>query len=165
MGTKYVRDGELLTSINVRANKIEIISVPHIYSLYPIGNTLAIDVRQAPEAGPLVFVSLTRLSDEVLVEIDATGVPAGSYALTLESFDANSSVKSTLKTDVINIYISQVDEDLLFYELTVGSVKTWQLEIDEQLRAMAFDVSVQFSNGLGSYIDFDKDALVFQYNG
>lgn len=40
-----------------------------------------------------------------MVKIDTTGVSPGKYNLTLESFDLNSSVYSTLKTDEIKVEV------------------------------------------------------------
>lgn len=40
-----------------------------------------------------------------MVKINTTGVSPGKYSLTLESFDLNSSVYSTLKTDEIKVEV------------------------------------------------------------
>ena len=39
--------------------------------------------------------------------IDATEVAAGVYPLEIESFDANSNVRSALKTDIIELTIEE----------------------------------------------------------
>ena len=63
-----------------------------------------INLRQA-SGSVLSFVTLTEQSDQTLVNIDATGVQPAEYSLILESFDQNSSVKSTLRTDEITIHV------------------------------------------------------------
>ena len=43
--------------------------------------------------------------------IDASGVAPGTYSVEIESFDSNSNVKSTLKTDFIEITIDEAEEE------------------------------------------------------
>ena len=53
-------------------------------------------------------MTLIEQTGQTQVDIDAKGVEPGEYKLTLESFDQNSSVYSTLKTDEITIIISDL---------------------------------------------------------
>ena len=70
-----------------------------IYSALPIGNELDIYMRQASPT--LSFVALTNYSWYWIVVINTMNIELGAYTLKLESYDNNSSVKSTLKTDTI----------------------------------------------------------------
>ena len=49
----------------------------------------------------LSFVSFAEKAVSTEVSIDSHGVAPGVYTIYIESFDANSNVKSTLKTDMI----------------------------------------------------------------
>lgn len=80
------------------------------------------------------FVTLTRQSDDVEVKIDTNGVAAGIYSVTLESFDTNSSVQSTLRRDVLRIEITElpsVSPESLYKELTLRDEASWKLKIIE----------------------------------
>ena len=70
-----------------------------IYSALPIGNELDMYMRQASPT--LSFVALTNYSWYWIVVINTMNIELGAYTLKLESYDNNSSVKSTLKTDTI----------------------------------------------------------------
>ena len=48
-------------------------------------------------------MTLTEQTGQTLVNIDAKDIQSAEYRLILESFDQNSSVKSTLRTDEITI--------------------------------------------------------------
>lgn len=126
MGTKYVRDGDALPStMELHQGQTISLQVPHIYSAYPIGNTLKIDLRLGSSSTPMPkIVQMTRQSSSVDITIDAIGVPVGAYELVLESFDANSKVQSTLKKDVIKVNVigpaPSISQDQLSKVVTVG---------------------------------------------
>lgn len=127
MGTKYVRDGSPLpSSIELMQGEVSTLQVAHIYSEHTIGNTLAINLRQSANS-PLQFVTLSRQQTLVEVKINSANADAGTYELILESYDTNSSKKSTLKTDVIQIVVepkyiapSMNEDDLTIVQLYVG---------------------------------------------
>lgn len=129
-GTKYVRDGEPVpTSITMLRGASETFVVANIYPLHELGNELAINLRQASSLG---FVTLDQsdASSQTVVNIDSTGVDAGEYTLTLESFDLLSSVKSALKTDTVSISIQdppRFTQELQTVNVTAGTGLTWAL--------------------------------------
>ena len=51
-------------------------------------------------------MTLTDESSQTLVSLNAEDLQPGEFNLILESFDQNSSVKSTLKTDQITIIVT-----------------------------------------------------------
>ena len=103
MGTVYVRDKSVPTSISLEQAESEVIFVDNVYSKLTIGNVLDINLRQ--KAGSeLPWVSLEQGSPS-LIKIVPAGVAPGDYTLILQSFDNNGSVKSTLKTDLITITV------------------------------------------------------------
>ena len=54
-GTVYVRDGEALpSSVSLKQGENLTVVVPNIYSFYPIGNSLNINLRQGSESQPFV---------------------------------------------------------------------------------------------------------------
>lgn len=112
-------------------------------------------------------MQLTRYSSYVEVEIDANGVPGGTHELTLESFDTNSYVKSTLKRDVIKIDIfspPSIDQSELEKEVIVGEDASWTLEINEGTQQIT-EVRVNLPSGLGTYLEFDESKREFSYEG
>ena len=104
LGTIYKRDDDLKSSILVEWGLTSTITVPHIYAdpTKPITNLLAINLRQK---SLLNGVTITRDSSESVVIIDSSGLSIGTHDLVIESFDDNSSVKSALKTDLIQITV------------------------------------------------------------
>ena len=71
-----------------------------------IGTTLAINLRQAASE-ELEFISFQEMTEATDVIIDGQLTGLGEYTLTLESFNTLSSVKSTLRTDKINIIVKE----------------------------------------------------------
>ena len=53
-------------------------------------------------------MTFTEQTGQTIVRFDAKDVQPAEYKLSLESFDQNSSVKSTLKTDEIIIYVVDI---------------------------------------------------------
>ena len=51
-------------------------------------------------------MTLTEIGSSTDVEIDSNGVDPGVYTVQIESFDNNSNIKSTLKTDTIEITVA-----------------------------------------------------------
>ena len=103
-GTKYVRDEPLPSSATLRQGETLTIPVPNIYSLYLIGNEIAIQLRQKTELSFVSFAVNASTSSSDLI-IDAIELPPGVYSLAFESYDTNSNVKSALKTDTIEIIV------------------------------------------------------------
>ena len=100
MGTRYVRDGEptLPAEIYLLPGQSTVVALGHIYSEIEIGTKLAIDVRQAHSSSQLVTTVNRDTSTDV--KLETTGLQVGDkYEAVLESFNALSGVKSTLKTD------------------------------------------------------------------
>ena len=103
-GTKYIRNTALETEIKIVADTVKNLEVPRIQSQFTIGNELNINLRQKP--GSEVSWAQIIQTSPTLVKIDTTGIKAGNYTLTLESFDLNGSVYSTLRTDEIKIEVT-----------------------------------------------------------
>ena len=74
-----------------------------------IGTTLAINLRQAVSQ-ELEFISFQEMTGATDVIIDGQLPGLGEYTLTLESFNTLSNVKSALKTDKINIIVTEPTE-------------------------------------------------------
>ena len=71
-GTKYVRDGpDLPAVVYVAQGSTLQLSIPHIYSYYSIGTTLAINLRQGQSIEELPFVHLQELNVSTIVTFDA----------------------------------------------------------------------------------------------
>ena len=118
-GTRYVRDGDPLpSSLEVAQGEVIRLSVPHIYSEFEIGTTLAINLRQA-SSQHLNFVSIMEYENSSEVVILPGDQSVGEYDLTLESFNTLSTVKSALKTDGIKITISPPTPPTFVQELAV----------------------------------------------
>ena len=100
MGTKYVRNNSLPSSVKINQGESLIISVPHIYSALSIGTILKINLRQNSQ---LSFVTISEHISLTLLHIDTKRVVSGDYDLVLESFNTLSTAKSTLKTDMIKV--------------------------------------------------------------
>ena len=96
------------------------VSIERIQSSLSIGNALDIQVRQASS---LNFVRIIERTDSSDVYINTNGQEAGTYTLTLESFNALSIAKSALKTDTITITITVVAPSFLQDLGTVFLVK------------------------------------------
>ena len=83
--------------------------MPHIFadSDKPITNILSINLRQTSS---LSGVTISRDSSESVVSIDTSGLAIGTHDLVIESYDNNSSVQSTLKTDTVQIVVQTVPD-------------------------------------------------------
>ena len=78
----------------------------------------------------LSFVSFAEKAVSTAVSIDSYGVAPGVYTIYIESFDANSNVKSTLKTDMIEVTLEllpQFASELSWEEITAGVASSWAL--------------------------------------
>ena len=86
-GTRYVRDGDPLpSSLEVAQGEVIRLSVPHIYSEFEIGTTLAINLRQAASTQH-DFVTIEEYGNSSDVIIEPGDQSVGEYDLTLESFN------------------------------------------------------------------------------
>ena len=56
---------------------------------------------------PLSFVKLSELEGMSIIKMDSDGVQQGDYDLYIESYDSESSFKTTLKTDFIKIRVKE----------------------------------------------------------
>ena len=66
------------------------------------------DINLRQKSGhDLSFVSFAEKAVSTEVFIDPRGVAPGVYTLYIESFDANSNVYSTLRTDIIELTIEE----------------------------------------------------------
>ena len=78
----------------------------------------------------LSFVSFAEKSVSTEVSIDPQGVAPGVYTIYIESFDASSNVKSSLKTDMIVVTLEVLPKfgsELGEEEITVGVTSSWEL--------------------------------------
>ena len=114
MGTKYIRENQLPSEIKlIFSDKvIEInILVKHIINDpdKPLGNVLTIHVRQEEAESKLSFIEIARTEDESILTVKKSLALPGTHQLIIESYDENSTVKSTLKTDIISLVIELED--------------------------------------------------------
>ena len=121
-GTRYVRDGDPLpSSIEIAQGEVIRVSVPHIYSEFTIGTTLAINLRQAASTQH-DFVTIEEYGNSNDVIIEPGDQSVGEYDLTLESFNTLSISKSALKIDTIKIIIRPPTPPTFMQKLSVKSL-------------------------------------------
>ena len=70
MGSQYVRDQTLPSTLEISKEDLTYLTVANIYSAMPIGNELNINLRQS-EGSELAFVTLTEEADQTIVTLDA----------------------------------------------------------------------------------------------
>ena len=81
------------------------LSIPHIHDEFTTVIVDSINLRQSL-ANPLPFITISEDVAKSIVNIYSTGVEIGEYDLSLESFDASSEVKATLKTDLVKVTVA-----------------------------------------------------------
>ena len=130
MGVEYVRNIAVPDVIEAPSNGSTDLFIDNIFAQQTIGNVLDIHLRQNPDK-QLSWVTI-RQASPTQVMIEAQGVDPGDYQLTLQSFDNNGKVFSTLKEDTITIRVIacaissstaseiQAELDKRPIELTVG---------------------------------------------
>ena len=106
-GTKYVRETPAPTAVSLDSGTTTSLTIQMLRSKFAIGNTLDIHLRQKPGDSVLSWVSFEQGSPNTNVIVDASNVKPGTYTLTIESFDNNGKVRSTLETDSIEITVSE----------------------------------------------------------
>lgn len=103
MGTRYIRLNPLPSELKLVFSDIvrehEIV-VEHIIAHPPIGNELWINIKQGAD-NTLGFIEISLTATESVLKLNGAGVEPGTYELIIESFDENSTVKTTLKKDTI----------------------------------------------------------------
>ena len=104
MGASYIRAEVLPERIDLNQDESMILAVPHIYNEFSTGTEHTINLRQA-NSSQLPFIFISEQTGQTNVLIDSAGVAVGDYELQLESYDASGSIRSTLKTDTIQISI------------------------------------------------------------
>ena len=97
-GTVYVREKYLDTRIQLKSGQTKTITVDKIRSQYEIGNELDIKLRTLENLG---WVK----AEENRVTFTPTAANMGLTVVSLQSYDNNSSVKSTLKTDILYLVV------------------------------------------------------------
>ena len=106
------------------------LSVEDIYAEISIANTLEPKLRQS-SGSELDWVSISALGTGASeIKIDATDLEGGEYKITIESYDASSSVDSTLKTDeitvtVIPFFAPSLSNEPEFVELSPEEPSEW----------------------------------------
>jgi len=106
--TEYLRDTAVPKTIEVTAGDTSTLSVQNIYSVYDIGKTLYIQLRQKSGA-ELDMVTIIQGSP-ALLRISLSKLAGGSLTLIVQSYDDNSSLKPTLKEDTITINVIASDQ-------------------------------------------------------
>ena len=80
--------------------------MPHVTSEFKLGNVQLITLRQPSDGSELSWVSFVDQPTATDVVINAVGVAAGDYSITLETFDrANRSRLTTLMSDTLTIKV------------------------------------------------------------
>ena len=77
----------------------------------PIGNNLDIRLRQA-ESHSKDWIKIDPTNEAIYLQQPSGGLVAGTHTVVIESYDANSSVKSALKTDLIVVNVNQNIEQI-----------------------------------------------------
>lgn len=126
-------------------------------------------MRQAASSSTLDFVSLARHEGHVSVTIDTEkGVAVGFYELVLESFDENSKVYSTLRTDTIKITVYAFTiKDSTLLSLKVGELASWRLYEKDELEEVALaQFYIEYTpKKLQDSIKYDAARMSFDYSG
>ena len=105
MGTKYVRDTAMPEEVTVYLGEKVTLTVEDIYAEITIANTIVPRLRQASGV-EFDWISIAPATGSSDVVIDATFLEeVGEYEITFESYDANSSVGSALKTDKLTVKV------------------------------------------------------------
>lgn len=156
------------------------LDISHIVSEFEIGNQLAINLRQSATAASnfpgFITIKNHPSSTKVLIDASSSASQLGTYTLVLESFDENSSVQASLKTDRIEVSIvkcpafSVASLDTVVvpqaYSLSEDSF-TWTLPSEAEQSCdfdpiVAFNVLPEF--GLRSYITFENSTRTVTFN-
>ena len=109
-----------------------------------------------------------------MVTIDAIGVAPGEYTLKFESFDANNDVQSTLKTDTIQVVVTEVvpdqtlaifTEDIELVSILSGEKSQWTLpDIDPGTNAPS-EVRFEADLLISEHLEYNSDSNVVSYDG
>ena len=189
-GTVFVRDEPLAEAFEIRAQEVSGIEIPHIYPEVPLGNVLAISLREM-SGTEHTFVDFSRDAASSFVIIDTAEHAEGdTFILTLESFDANSNADepAVLRTDEIFIIITEalivetVDEEpeatvetaevivvaeAKPFSIVPGVESEWKVPVydnvdpsDEIIRMEPF-----ISPALADVLTFNESTATFKYNG
>ena len=102
--------------------------VPHIFDEFTSIRENTINLRQATQS-ELPFVSISEESGQSLVQINSGGTSVGDYELRLESYDALSSIQSTLKTDIVLISVKE-PQTLKAQSISAVEPSSWVLQLD-----------------------------------
>mgnify|MGYP000915888334 FL=1 len=117
-----------------------IINVPYIYDEYTAGEIpLNINLRQS--SGPLNFVTLSEDYDKSVIEINPDGVTPGDFELQIESFDSESSLRTTLLTEpIIKITIKELAFNFDTKIISAIEATSWTIVEDSSGDLPHFDV-------------------------
>ena len=115
-------------------------------------------------------MTLTEETSQTLVSLNAKGVQPGEYNLILQSFDQNSSVKSTLKTDQITIIVTgysplSFTSDLELQNLTLGVPYEWELPGIKEGSFPLIEVIVEPDAAIQQSISFSTSQNKFYFDG
>ena len=101
-GTRYARDQNIPSSVQITKGDSMVLTVPKIYSTESIGTQLLINLRSSQS-----FVTFTENEFSKDVYIDTTELEGGSEIdLILESFNSLSIAQSTLKSDTVTVIVT-----------------------------------------------------------
>ena len=73
-------------------------------------------------------MTISEAEDRSVIHIDAVGVQPGDYELKLESYDSESSVQATLKTDTITITV-QLGFEFILTSQTISAIEAFSWSI------------------------------------
>ena len=105
MGTRYIRDSQVPLALEVKAGATYSFEVEKLRSEFRIGNVIDVNLRQ-DSSHKLDWVSIKQRDPSLIILSPTKDIRAGKYTLALESFDSNSLVQSTLRTDKIYITVT-----------------------------------------------------------
>ena len=108
-GTQYGRNSTVPASLEIAAGDAKTLEIEPIYAMLEIGNTLDIHLRQKV-GSELPWVTFPD-GNPKQVHFAPDGVEPGNYTVILESFDQNSGVFSTLKTDTVTVTVYEILRD------------------------------------------------------
>ena len=106
--------------------------VPHIFDEFTSIRENTINLRQATHS-KLPFVTISEESGQSLVQINSKDTSVGDYELRIESYDALSSIKPTLKTDIVLISVKEPQTEpqtLKAQSISAVEPSSWVLQLD-----------------------------------
>ena len=160
MGTSFERNEPLPNHIELAQGESIEIPVPYIFDEHGISTEQIINLRQAASA-EFSFVTIYEKAESSTVHIDSVGLEIADYELHLESFDTLSTLKTTLKTDIIIVSVTEPKSVTLTTQfISPIESASWDLDLE---RDSLTTVQIEPPIDLARFISYNDltDTLFF----